>query len=76
MLVINIKNAPLNAQMNKVKGKIPNITSLTTIAVLITIENKIPYHSKYIIEFLLVPPLIIIFLPQLDGMEIEILVFV
>ena len=43
-----IPNLVLNAKINEVKNKIPNITNLATNSALIAVENKIPDHSKYI----------------------------
>ena len=40
--------AALNAKINEVKHKIPNITNLTTNTALTALENKIIDHSKYI----------------------------
>ena len=40
--------AALNAKINKVKSKIPNITSLSTNTTLTAVEKKIPGHGKYI----------------------------
>ena len=40
--------AALNAKINEVKNKIPNITNLATAFALATVENKLPDHSKYI----------------------------
>ena len=39
---------PLNAKINEVKGKIPNITNLATNTALTAVENKIPNVSKLI----------------------------
>ena len=36
----------LNAKINAVKGKIPNITNLVTAAAFTTVENKIPNVSN------------------------------
>ena len=42
------KNTSLNAKINEVKNKIPNITNLATGAALTTVENKIPNVSNLI----------------------------
>ena len=41
-------NTTLNAKINEVKNKIPNITNLATTAVRIAVENKTPDHSKHV----------------------------
>ena len=42
------KTTDLNAKINEVKNKIPNITNLDTITTAFTaVENKIPTHSIY-----------------------------
>ena len=42
------KTTDLNAKINEVKNKIPNITNLDTITTAFTVvENKIPAHSIY-----------------------------
>ena len=44
------KTTDLNAKINEVKNKIPNITNLDTITTAFTaVENKIPAHSKYML---------------------------
>ena len=40
--------AAINAKINEVKNKIPNITNLASNTDLTAVENKIPDHSKYI----------------------------
>ena len=40
--------AALNAKINEVKNKIPNITKLVTTTSLTAVENKKPDHSIYI----------------------------
>ena len=42
------KTAALNPKINEVENKIPNITNLVITNALTTVENKIPYPSKYI----------------------------
>ena len=37
----------LNAEINKTKNKIPNITNLTPTTALAAVEDKILDHSKY-----------------------------
>ena len=41
-------NTTLNARINEVKNKIPNITNLATTTALTAVENEIPDYSKYI----------------------------
>ena len=41
-------NASLNAKINDIKNKIPNITDLATTTALTTIENKIPNVSNLV----------------------------
>ena len=43
-----VTNASLNARINEVEIKIPNITNLATTTARISVENKIPDHSRYI----------------------------
>ena len=44
-----VATAVLNAKINEVKNKIPNITNLATaVTALTAVENKIPDHNKYI----------------------------
>ena len=43
-----VTNASLNAKINEVEIKIPNITNLATTTACISVENKIPDHSRYI----------------------------
>ena len=40
-------NGSLNAKINEVKNKIPNITNLATPTALTAVENKIPNVSKF-----------------------------
>ena len=41
-----VTNASLNAKINEVKNKMPNITNLATTA-LTAVDNKVPDRSKY-----------------------------
>ena len=40
--------AALNAKINEAKNKIPNLANLATNTAFTAVENKIPYHGKYI----------------------------
>ena len=41
-------SAGVNAKINDVKGKIPNITNLAGTIALTAVENKIPYVSNLV----------------------------
>ena len=48
VLLTYLQTAALNAKVNEVKSKIPNIANLATNTALTAAENKILDHSKYI----------------------------
>ena len=41
-------NTTLNAKMNEIKNKIPDVNNLAANTLLTAVENKISDHSKYI----------------------------
>ena len=45
---IQLKKVDLNANINEIKGKIPNITGLATSSALTAVENKIPNVSSLV----------------------------